>query len=169
MVRTLLTIHDCGSKIARNSVYDCNLLPAGGQQMAIKNSVSNDFLSTFVESINVFKYLLSSARTQTCKFFNLSNLIPSSLCSPLTSDWTDCCLAIDDCFDGDWLIPLTWLANDELLSDRWLDVWERALCVDWLESYGSIPAPWESWRLRGPSETEINSHYNLILQLHPYI
>ena len=31
-----------------------------GRQMAIKNSVSNDFLFTFVDRINVFDYCLSS-------------------------------------------------------------------------------------------------------------
>ena len=40
--KTLLTINERGSKIARNSVFDCHLSPAG-RQMAIKNSVSNDF------------------------------------------------------------------------------------------------------------------------------
>ena len=39
--KTLLTIK-LRSKIARNSVFDCHLLPAG-QQMAIKNSISNYF------------------------------------------------------------------------------------------------------------------------------
>ena len=34
-----------GSKIARNSVFNCHLSP-----VAMKNSVSNDFLSTFVDS-----------------------------------------------------------------------------------------------------------------------
>ena len=40
--KTLLTIDERGSKIARNSVYDCHLSPVG-RQMAIDNSVSNDF------------------------------------------------------------------------------------------------------------------------------
>ena len=43
--KMLLTIEEHGSKIARNSVFDCHLSPVG-RQMAIKNSVSNDFLST---------------------------------------------------------------------------------------------------------------------------
>ena len=34
-------------------------LSPGGRQMAIKNSVSNDFLSTFINSINVFDCHLS--------------------------------------------------------------------------------------------------------------
>ena len=49
----LLTIDERGYKIARNSVFDCHLSPVG-RQMVIKNSVSNDFLSTFVDSIKVF-------------------------------------------------------------------------------------------------------------------
>ena len=39
--KTRLTIDKRGSKIARNSVFDCNLSPVG-RQMAIGNSVSND-------------------------------------------------------------------------------------------------------------------------------
>ena len=50
----LLTIDISGSKIARNSVFDCHLSP-DGRQTAIDNSVSNDFLSDFVYSINVFQ------------------------------------------------------------------------------------------------------------------
>ena len=38
--KTLLTIDERGSKIARKSVLECHLLPIG-RQMAIKNSVSN--------------------------------------------------------------------------------------------------------------------------------
>ena len=48
-----LTIDARGSKIARSSVFDCQLTPAG-RQLAIENSVSNDFLSTFVDCIDVF-------------------------------------------------------------------------------------------------------------------
>ena len=40
--KTFLTIDKRGSKIARNSVLDCHLAPVG-RQMAIENSVSNDF------------------------------------------------------------------------------------------------------------------------------
>ena len=36
-----------------NSVFDCHLSPVG-QQMAIKNSVSIDFFSTFLDSIDIF-------------------------------------------------------------------------------------------------------------------
>ena len=56
--KMLLTIDKCGSKIARNSVFDCHLSSVW-QQMAIKTSVSKDFLSTFVDSINVFDCSLS--------------------------------------------------------------------------------------------------------------
>ena len=51
--KTLLTVDERGSKIARNSVFDCHLSP-DWWQMAIKNSVSNDFWYTFVDSIDVF-------------------------------------------------------------------------------------------------------------------
>ena len=36
--KTLLTIDECGSNIASNSVFDCHLSPIG-RQMAIENSV----------------------------------------------------------------------------------------------------------------------------------
>ena len=58
--KTLLTIDERGSKIAWNSVFNCHLSQVGliaivpSQQMAIKISVSNDYWSTFVYSINVF-------------------------------------------------------------------------------------------------------------------
>ena len=51
--KTLLTIDERGSRIARNSVFDCHLSPVG-RQMVIYNSVSNDFLSTFVDCIDIF-------------------------------------------------------------------------------------------------------------------
>ena len=52
--KTLVTIDERGSKITRNSVFNCHLSPVGWQ-MAIKNSVSNDFWSMFIHSINVFE------------------------------------------------------------------------------------------------------------------
>ena len=52
-LKTLIRIDKRGSKIARNSVFDCHLSPIG-RQMAIENSVSNAFLSTVVGSIYVF-------------------------------------------------------------------------------------------------------------------
>ena len=55
--KTVITIDKNGSKIAGNSVFDCYLSPVR-RQMAIENSVSNDFLSTFVDSIDVFDYRL---------------------------------------------------------------------------------------------------------------
>ena len=51
--KTLLTIKERGSKIDRNSVFNCHLSPVG-RQMATENSVSNDFLSTLIDIINVF-------------------------------------------------------------------------------------------------------------------
>ena len=61
--KTLLTIDERGSKIARNSVIDCQLSPVG-RQMAIKNSVSKDFLFMFVDSIDVFDCRLPSVILQ---------------------------------------------------------------------------------------------------------
>ena len=49
--KLLLTIDEGGPDIARNSVFDL--------QMAIENPVLNYFLSTFVDSINVFECCLS--------------------------------------------------------------------------------------------------------------
>ena len=40
--KTLFIIDERGSKIARNSVFDCHLSPIG-RQIAIENSISNDF------------------------------------------------------------------------------------------------------------------------------
>ena len=53
-----LTIDKYVSKIASNSVFDCHLSP-DWRQMAIENSLSNDFLSMFVYSINIFDCRLS--------------------------------------------------------------------------------------------------------------
>ena len=57
-LKTFFTIDKRGSKIDRNSVFDCHLSPVG-RQMSIENSVSNHFLSTFVYSIGVFNCRLS--------------------------------------------------------------------------------------------------------------
>ena len=51
-LKTLLTIDECGSKFARNSVFDRHLSPVW-QKIAIKNYVSNYFWSTFIDSMNV--------------------------------------------------------------------------------------------------------------------
>ena len=40
-------------KISRNSVFNCHLSPFR-RQIAIESHVSNDFLSTFVDCINIF-------------------------------------------------------------------------------------------------------------------
>ena len=42
LLKMLLTVDECGSKIAENSVFGCHLSPVG-RQMAVRNSVSNDF------------------------------------------------------------------------------------------------------------------------------
>ena len=56
--KTLWTIDERGSLIAWKSVFDCHLSP-DGQQTAIKNSVSNDLRSTFVDSNYVLDCRLS--------------------------------------------------------------------------------------------------------------
>ena len=61
-IETLLINDERGSKIVRNGVFNCHLSPIG-RQMAIKNSVSNGFLSTCVDSINVFDCRLSGVIT----------------------------------------------------------------------------------------------------------
>ena len=57
----LLTIYECRSKMAKNSVFDCHLSPVG-RQMVIKNSVSNYVLSTLVDSIHVLDCPLSGVK-----------------------------------------------------------------------------------------------------------
>ena len=52
--KTLLTVDERGSKLARNSIFDC--------QMVIENFVCNDFGSTFVDGINVFQRRLYGVR-----------------------------------------------------------------------------------------------------------
>ena len=47
--------------LSRNSDLDCHLSPVW-RQMAIRNSVSNYFLSTLVDSINVFDCHLSGVK-----------------------------------------------------------------------------------------------------------
>ena len=59
--KMLLTIDECVSKINRNSVFYCHLSPIR-RQMAIKNSVSNDISSTFVNSINILDCGLSGLK-----------------------------------------------------------------------------------------------------------
>ena len=51
--KTLSTIDERGSKIDRNSVFDCHLSPMW-RQLAIENSVSYAFRSTFLDSIGAF-------------------------------------------------------------------------------------------------------------------
>ena len=50
--KMLLTIDERRSKIDKNSVFDCHLSPVE-RQLVIKNSVSNDFLSMFIDSISL--------------------------------------------------------------------------------------------------------------------
>ena len=48
-------------KNATNIAFDCHLSPFG-QQMAIKNSVSNYVVSMFVDSINIFNCPISGVK-----------------------------------------------------------------------------------------------------------
>ena len=54
--KTLFTIDECGLKIARNSVFDCHLLPVW-RQMAIKNYVSNFF---YLRSSKILAFSVAS-------------------------------------------------------------------------------------------------------------
>ena len=58
--KTLLPMDERGSEIATTSVFECHLSPVG-RLMDIENFVSNFFLSTFVDSIDVFDCRLSGA------------------------------------------------------------------------------------------------------------
>ena len=66
--KTLSTINERGSKIVRNCAFDCHLSPVW-RQMAIKNSVSNDFLSTFLDNIGVFYCRLPGVINETRTIF----------------------------------------------------------------------------------------------------
>ena len=80
-LKMLFTIDECGSKIVKSRVFDCHLSP-DWRQMAIKNTVSSDFLSTFLHSINVFDCRLSSVITimlfenRKSKVFEISKHFP---------------------------------------------------------------------------------------------
>ena len=69
--KTLLTIHERASEIAKTSVFDCHLSPVG-RLKAIENSVYNYFWSTFGDSsyvsdcrlsgvVSVYAYLFGTA------------------------------------------------------------------------------------------------------------
>ena len=61
ILKTLWTVAERWSQVARNSVFDCHLLPAGRQmdKWQPRTLVSNGFWSTFLESINVCDCRLS--------------------------------------------------------------------------------------------------------------
>ena len=71
-MKNTLTIDKRGSIIDRNCVFDCHLLPVG-RQMAIKNSASKYFLSTFANSINVFDCNLPGVLLQTIDIIIINN------------------------------------------------------------------------------------------------
>ena len=56
--KALLTIDERGSEIAKTIVFDCQLSQVR-RLMAIENSVSNYFGSTFVDNIEVFDCRIS--------------------------------------------------------------------------------------------------------------
>ena len=60
--KTLSTIDERGSKIERNSVFDCHLSPVW-RQMTIKNSVSYDF---YLDIMGVFDCRLPGAKIPHC-------------------------------------------------------------------------------------------------------
>ena len=72
-LKKLLTINEHGSKIDRNSVFDCHLLPVW-QQIAIENSVSNNFLFIFLDSVWVFDCRLLGViiLSENCEYFIIS-------------------------------------------------------------------------------------------------
>ena len=59
--KSLSTIDECGSK-SLETVLDCHLSPVL-RQMAIENSVSNDFSSAFLETIGIFACRLTGVST----------------------------------------------------------------------------------------------------------
>ena len=86
--KTLSKIDERGSKIDRNSIFDCHLSPVG-PQMTIKNTVSIDFLSMFLDSIGVF-----DCRLPCLNFKTLHLPVPSAdnLCKQFKSlsGWKRC-------------------------------------------------------------------------------
>ena len=72
--KMLSTIDGCGSRIDRNSVFVCHLSPAW-RQMAIKNTVSIDFWSTFLDSIGIFDCRLPGVNL----FMSKQNRCPAEL------------------------------------------------------------------------------------------
>ena len=62
---------ECGSEIATTSVFECHLSPVG-RLMDIENFVSNFFLSTFVDSIDVFDCRLSDPAWFRCTLHDVT-------------------------------------------------------------------------------------------------
>ena len=80
--KTLFTIDERGSKIARNSVFNCHLSPVG-RQMPIENSVSNNFWSEFVDCINVFDCHLSGVESRPLIWFYIKLTLLILDCKPI--------------------------------------------------------------------------------------
>ena len=81
--KTLLTIDERGSKIARNSIFDCRATN-GNRKLCFKR-----FFSTFVESINVLDCRLSGVDfvNAVCCLFDLILYGPSTIFQ-LNRDWS---------------------------------------------------------------------------------
>ena len=73
----LFTMDNRGSEIATTSVFDCHLSPVE-RLMAIEHSVSNYFLSAFIDSIDVFDCRLSGEVSLFC--IHLNKIIWNCLC-----------------------------------------------------------------------------------------
>ena len=95
-IEKVLKIDERGSKIARNSVFDCHLSPVG-RQMAFENFVSNDLYMNIYLNAKVSQLLLK------CNFLlfepnlllhdimiNKSNDLPSKQHENQTSETYDC-------------------------------------------------------------------------------
>ena len=96
--KTLSTIDERRSKIDGNSVFDCHMSPVW-RQMAIKNSVSNDFLSMFLDCIGVFDCRLPGVVIEGEKG---EEVIANNIVQSFTRDgkvgahWITCCLTLLD-------------------------------------------------------------------------
>ena len=80
--------------------YICHLSPVG-RQMAIKNTVSNDFWSAFVDSINFFQLPSIRCATEPVRFSEnkiikyYAQNVPGRVVRSVT------CLATDECLTAD--------------------------------------------------------------------
>ena len=80
----LSTIDERGSKIDRNSLFGSHLSPVW-RQMAIINTVSIDFLSTFLDSIGIFDCRLHGVRIS--EAICMWSVLCDTKCKPAPSHW----------------------------------------------------------------------------------